>query len=46
VEGDVFVEDIALTSRPGGPAMVKGAVLFDTSCASSIKNGSPPKWSP
>ena len=32
--------------RPGGPTIFSGCVRFDTSCASRMKNGMPPKWSP
>ncbi len=32
--------------RPGGPAIVSGIVRRLTNCASSNRNGNPPKWSP
>src|SRR5262249_18124938 len=31
--------------RPGGPAIVSGRVRLATNCASSTRNGTPPKWS-
>ena len=32
--------------RPGGPAIVKGFSRRLMSCASRMKKGMPPKWSP